>query len=96
MARGMPCRGIAAVAAGVAVPDHWRAEAVAQVLEVALEGRAGDLQRLEEGRQRHHLAVAQLLFDLVEAFAAVLGTLRTIGAVASARPNGSIARALTL
>src|SRR5216117_1955587 len=56
-----------AVAVCLAVPFDRRVEALAHVLEVALEGRRRNPEGRSQGGKRHRLAVLQELVDLVEA-----------------------------
>src|SRR5438445_5228589 len=56
-----------AVAVRLAVPFDRRVEALAHVLEVALEGRRRNPERRLQGRKRNGPAVLQELVDLVEA-----------------------------
>ena len=62
-----------AIPAGVAVVLNGRVQPVAQVFDVALEGRARHLQFVEKIAQRHQLAVLQQLLNAIKAFGAVHG-----------------------
>ena len=57
--------------AAPAVPDDGRADAIAQVLQVALEGRRRYLERLQKLVPGHDAAALQEVLDLVEAFGTV-------------------------
>ncbi len=65
-----------AVTARLAVPDQRAVEAVAQVLDVALERGGRDFQDFEQLGEAHQLALADELVDLVEAFGAIHAGLR--------------------
>ena len=64
------------VAAAIGVPDDRRVEALAHVLEVALERGGRDLQRVEELLARDQLAFVQQPVDQVEALASIHGKFR--------------------
>ena len=66
------CRAsLVEVATRLRIPDQRGVEAVAQVLDVALERRRGDFQGFLHLCEGHDLAFADELVDLVEAFGAV-------------------------
>lgn len=63
--------GLKAVTARFAIPDDGRAQTLAHVFDVALEGGAGDGELLQKNLGRHDAPLMQHLVDFVEAFGAV-------------------------
>ena len=76
LAAGVRGAALVAVAARLAVPDQRAVEAVAQVLDVALERGRRHFQCILQFGEGHQLALADQLVDLVEAFGAVHSGLR--------------------
>ena len=64
---------LVAIAAPFAVPDDRRREAVAQVFEVALEGRRRHLERVEKLLAADDALVAQQLVDEMKTFGTIHG-----------------------
>ena len=62
---------VVAVPAGLGVVDDRRVEAIAHVLEIALERRERDLELVEENVARDDAALVQQLVDPVEALRSI-------------------------
>ena len=69
--RRVSCRRREVVAAGVAIEDDGRVHPVAQVLEIALDRRAGNAERFLDLLEGGEPVFVQQLLDLVEALGTV-------------------------